>query len=123
MTDPARIQRIAAAVRACAESWVPEARLLGNVTAAEIRELAIAASHAVAPPEPVAVEWLGNDDYSTADAGPLELTSWRKVGSATWDWDVENGHTLIGKGQSPSAAEAKAAAIAAARAWRDSIRL
>ena len=90
---------------------------------AAIAEATTAASHAVAPPEPVAVEWLGNDDYSTADAGPLELTSWRKVGSATWDWDVENGHTLIGKGQSPSAAEAKAAAIAAARAWRDSIRL
>ena len=57
MTDPARIQRIAAAVHECAVSWEPGARLIGDVTAAEIRELAIAASESVAPPEPVAVEW------------------------------------------------------------------
>ena len=57
MTDPARIQRIAAAVHACAATWEPGARLIGDVTAAEIRELAIAASESVAPPEPVAVEW------------------------------------------------------------------
>ena len=36
---PGRIQRIAADLCDCAEGWEADARLLGNVTAEEIRDL------------------------------------------------------------------------------------
>ena len=79
-TDPARIQRIAAAVHECAASWEPGARLVGNVTAAEIRELAIAASQAVAPPEPVAeVVWRDGPDCAEATVGPLDLDVYKNA--------------------------------------------
>lgn len=133
MTDPARIQRIAAAVRACTATWEPGARLIGDVTAAEIRELAIAVSQAVAPPEPVAVTWIEDPEYTPtvqAKAGSLTLSVWPAefpkdiIG---WVWDVVIGEQLIARsgirGIQSDRDAAKAAAIAAARAWRDSIRL
>ena len=130
MTDPARIQRIAAAVHECAVSWDPGARLIGNVTADEIRELAIAASEAVAPVELVSdVEWYPyphdtNRHYASLDA-PLEIEVYQTQAVAPlWYWDVTVGGTYsITGGVADTIDAAKAAAIAAARAWRDSIRL
>lgn len=126
--NPDRIQRIAAAVHECACSWEPGARLIGNVTAEEIRELAIAASQAVAPPEPVVVEWRddpGDPNYS-AEVGPLVLAVWpSRLGG--WGWTVtmmDRRVAEIGaRSQGLPRDAAKTAAIAAARAWRDSIRL
>lgn len=144
MTDPARIQRIAAAVHECAVSWEPGARLIGNVTADEIRELAEAASQmagepdepasqAVAPVEPVAVVWNEDPEYTPtvqAKTGSLTLSVWPAESPEDiigWVWDVTFGEQLIARsgirGIQSSRDAAKAAAIAAARAWRDSIRL
>lgn len=131
MTDPARIQRIAAAVHECAVSWEPGARLIGDVTAAEIRELAIAAAQAVAPPEPVAeVVWYPyphepSRHYAMHD-GPLEIEVYQTEAIAPcWYWDVSlgSGSFSLTGGVADTIDAAKTAAIAAARAWRDSIRL
>ena len=126
MTDPARIQRIAAAVRACAVSWEPGARLVGNVTADEIRELAIAASQAVAPVEPVVWVEGAPKDGCDAQVGPLMLSVWSRRDG--WAWEVLIGDERIASYRtaeewSTDRDAAKTAAIAAARAWRDSIRL
>lgn len=130
MTDPARIQRIAAAVHSCACLWEPDARLIGgSVTAAELRELAIAASEAVAPVESVAVVWRDEDGSARAIVSGIKLLVYR---CGQWRWEVSIFDGLIDRwcdgGEPmcvglPTIDAAKAAAIAAARAWRDSIRL
>jgi len=131
--DPARIQRIAAAVHACTATWEPGARLIGDVTAAEIRELAIAASQAVAPTEPVAetVAWRDGPDCAEAMVGPLDLDVYKNGRGYDWTVTVETQRAGEGiraatcniRSLEPTLDAAKAAAIAAARAWRDSIRL
>lgn len=133
MTDPARIQRI---VEIAIDAALGEvARQQGGIaepTGTEAREsgvqaaMAIAASQAVAPPEPVAVKWDDEDHLSEADCGEMVLVVWPTPSKrfawrvslmpGTRDIDVDTG-TAIDRDA------AKAAAIAAARAWRDSIRL
>lgn len=129
MTDPARIQRIAAAVHESAARNRPSTLLVGDATAADLCELAIAASQAVAgAAQATETEWVGNNDGACAVyTGPLRLEVARWGRDSDWTWAVMIGgrrHAgeLVG-GRSPTLDAAKAAAIAAARAWRDSIRL
>lgn len=135
MTDPARIQRI---VEIAIDAALGEvARQQGGIaepTGTEAREsgvqaaMAIDASQAVAPPEPVVVEWRddpGDPNYS-AEVGPLVLAVWpSRLGG--WGWTVtmmDRRVAEIGaRSQGLPRDAAKTAAIAAARAWRDSIRL
>lgn len=79
---------------------------------------------ALATPAP-AVEWRDYQSDSVATVGPIELTVWAH--GTEWRWCVDVGMHTVRAGD-PCAPEssrdaAKAAAIAAARAWRDSIRL
>lgn len=130
MTDPVRIQRIAAALLDCVEEFTAAAALTDLcVTAAEIRELAIAASQAVAPVESVAVVWRDEDGSARAIVSGIKLLVYR---CGQWRWEVSIFDGLIDRwcdgGEPmcvglPTIDAAKAAAIAAARAWRDSIRL
>ena len=136
MTDPARIQRIAAAVRECAAAWEPGARLIGNVTADEIRELAIAAEEYAEGMRKAcdrlagrsAIKWDDDADLSEADCGEMVLVVWPDdMHSRNFCWRVSlmpgTGEIDVDNGTAADRDAAKAAAIAAARAWRDSIRL
>ena len=96
---------------------------------AAIGELAIAASQAVVPLESVAVVWRDEDGSARAIVSGIKLLVYR---CGQWRWEVSIFDGLIDRwcdgGEPmcvglPTIDAAKAAAIAAARAWRDSIRL
>lgn len=127
-------RNIAADRRRLSEREAELLRMLANADTATLdtrREVAV--SQAVAPPEPVAVTWIEDPEYTPtvqAKAGSLTLSVWPAefpkdiIG---WVWDVVIGEQLIARsgirGIQSDRDAAKAAAIAAARAWRDSIRL
>lgn len=94
---------------------------------AAIAEMTPAASQAVAPPEPVEVGWYDEPMrpgrmYAAFD-GPLEIEVYERSGSWFWDVSLGGGSFSITGGVEDTLDAAKSAAIAAARAWRDSIRL
>lgn len=77
-----------------------------------------------APPSAPEVEWIDDDGFVTARFGPLgiEIITLAQGG---WAWSVMIGGVRQAHGGDmfTTLSEAQTAAIAAARAWRDSIKL
>lgn len=81
-----------------------------------------------AQPEPVEVKWRDGPDCAKADCGEMVLVVWPDdMHSRNFCWRVSlmpgTGEIDVDNGTAADRDAAKAAAIAAARAWRDSIRL
>ena len=123
-------RNIAADRRRLSEREAELLRMLANADTATLdtrREVAV--SQAVAPLESVAVVWRDEDGSARAIVSGIKLLVYR---CGQWRWEVSIFDGLIDRwcdgGEPmcvglPTIDAAKAAAIAAARAWRDSIRL
>lgn len=113
-----------------AEPTATEARNAGITASAHLYRLrGPAASHAtvaIGAPEDAttAVEWVDDDGFVTARFGSLSLEI-LNLAEGGWAWSVIIGgyRQAHGGDMTTTLDAAKTAAIAAARAWRDSIRL
>ncbi len=123
-TRVARLARnIAADRRRLSEREAELLRMLADADTATLdARRAIAASQAVAPVGPV-VAWQDEPGFSAASIGPVLLIVRTSRADLCGRWEFNLLGRAILHGYADSLDAAKAAAIAAARTWRDSIRL